>query len=71
VQGSPLRSDRALCARLARVRFASWMIVIFGERETLTAPRRARSVGIYVMAGGLAARERSREAQLHAISKVQ
>lgn len=44
VQGSPLRSDRAPCTRLARVRFASWMIVAFGERETLTAPRRARSV---------------------------
>lgn len=70
VQGSPLRSDRALCARLARVRVGSWTTV-FGERETLTAPRRARSVGICVMAGRLTTRERSREAQLQAISQVQ
>jgi hypothetical protein len=38
VQGSALRSDRALCARLARVGVASWTAVIVGERETLTAP---------------------------------
>jgi hypothetical protein len=37
-QGSPLCSDRALCARLARVGVASWTPVIVGERETLTAP---------------------------------
>jgi hypothetical protein len=38
VQGSALRSDRALCARLARVGVASGTPVIVGERETLTAP---------------------------------
>jgi hypothetical protein len=38
VQGSPLRSDRALCARLARASVASWMVVAVSERETLTAP---------------------------------
>jgi hypothetical protein len=38
VQGSPLRSDRALCARLARVGVASWRAVAVSERETLTAP---------------------------------
>jgi hypothetical protein len=38
VQGSPLRSDRALCARLARVAVASWIPVVVSERETLTAP---------------------------------
>ena len=38
VQGSPLRCDRALCARLARVIVTSWTAGIVGERETLTAP---------------------------------
>ena len=38
VQGSPLRSDRALRARLARVSVAFWTAVIVDERETLTAP---------------------------------
>jgi hypothetical protein len=38
VQGSPLRSDRALRARLARASVASWMAVAVSERETLTAP---------------------------------
>jgi hypothetical protein len=38
VQGSALRSDRALWARLARVSVASWTAVIVDERETLTAP---------------------------------
>jgi hypothetical protein len=38
VEGSPLRSDRAPFARLARVRVGSWTIVVFSERETLTAP---------------------------------
>jgi hypothetical protein len=37
VHGSPLRSDRAMCARLARVGVASWMAVAVGVRETLTA----------------------------------
>lgn len=59
VQGSPLRSDRVLRTRLARVRVGSWTIVVFRERETLTAPRRARSVGVYVMAGRVAIREGS------------
>lgn len=71
VQGSALRSDRALCARLAPCQSASWTIVVFGERETLTAPRRARSVGIYVMAGRVDFREGSRDVQLQAISEVQ
>jgi hypothetical protein len=38
VQGSPLRSDRALCARLTRASVASWMVVAVSERETLTSP---------------------------------
>lgn len=38
VQGSPLRSDRVLRTRLARVGVASYTAVIVGERETLTAP---------------------------------
>jgi hypothetical protein len=38
VQGSPLRSDRVLRTRLARVQVGSWTTVVFGERETLTAP---------------------------------
>lgn len=71
VQGSPLRSNRVLRTRLARVRVGSWTTVVSSERETLTAPRRARSVGIYVMAGRVAIGERSRDLQLQAISKVQ
>lgn len=43
----------------------------FGERETLTAPRRARSVVFYVMAGRVDIREGSRDVQLQAISDVQ
>lgn len=38
--------------------------VIFAERETLTAPRRARSVGIYVMAGGGVIWEGARDVQI-------
>lgn len=32
------RSDRTLCARLARAGVGSWMAVTVSERETLTAP---------------------------------
>ena len=51
----------------------SWVLddCRFSERETLTAPRRARSVCIYVMAGRVAIRKGSRDLQLQAISKVQ
>lgn len=63
---------RPRAVRAARAcQSASWTIVVFGERETLTAPRRARNVGIYMMAGRVDIREGSRDLQLQAISEVQ